>query len=235
MAKKVNPFEQDIHPPFPGFPEDALRFLQELKESNTREWFTQHKPRYEASVKTPMLSLLAVLAERMKEIDEEIELDAKTSMYRIYRDVRFSADKSPYKTHTAAAFTLRGYNRKTDAAFYFHITPGEIGIGGGLYAPSGEQLKKLRSAIAENADDLHAILSTKEIKGLFGGLTGDSLKRIPRGFDSEHPEAELLMRKQFLLWTTVPEQVIFRQSFTDTLVKHFSAMTPFIRYLLRYT
>ncbi|MCZ7557144.1 MAG: DUF2461 domain-containing protein [Bacteroidia bacterium] len=233
MAKKINPFDEHVQPPFAGFPKDMLRFFKELKANNTREWFLENKKRYEESVREPMLSLLDDLANRLRAVDSDIEIDPRKALYRINRDVRFSADKSPYKTNTAAAFTLRGYDRKVDAAYYFHIMPGEVGVGGGLYAPSGDQLKKLRPAIAANPDEFRAILADKKFARLFGGLTGESLTRVPQGFDKDHPAADLLMRKQFLAWAELPGKSLDDGGFADILVEHFTAMTPFIRYLLK--
>ena len=235
MAKKINPFELDTHPPFSGFPKDALAFLRALKENNTREWFLENKPRYEDVLRAPMLALLDTLALRLQTIDPEIEIDPKKAIYRINRDVRFSADKSPYKTSIAAAFTLRGYDRKTDAAYYFHIMPGQIGVGGGLYAPSGDQLKKLRAAVADQPEALRQILDEASFVKHFGALTGDSLSRVPRGYEKDHPAADLLQRKQFLAWTELPEKSIHTAGFADVLVDSFSAMTPFIRYLVKHS
>ncbi len=233
MAKLINPFDQDVHPPFAGFPKDMLRFFRDLKDNNTREWFTENKARYENSVRDPMLALLGDLATRLRTVDADIELEPKKALYRINRDVRFSADKSPYKTNTAAAFTLRGYDRKVDAAFYFHIMPGEVGVGGGLYAPSGDQLKKLRAAIAAKPDELRSIIADKAYKKLFKDLTGDSLTRVPQGYDKEHPDADLLKRKQFLAWAELPVKLLEGPGFADALVEHFAAMAPLIRYLLK--
>jgi uncharacterized protein (TIGR02453 family) len=235
MAKKINPFDQHVQPPFTGFPKDMLRFFKDLKANNTREWFLGNKSRYEQSVREPMLGLLADLADRLRAVDGDIELDPKKALYRINRDVRFSADKSPYKTNTAAAFTLQGYDRKVDAAFYFHIMPGEVGVGGGLYAPSGEQLKKLRPAIATSPDELRAILADKSFVKYFGQLTGESLARVPQGYEKDHPASDLLMRKQFLAWTELPIKSLDGAGFADTLVEHFTAMIPFIRFLLKNT
>jgi len=235
VAKKINPFEQDALPPFDGFPADAIRFLQDLKKNNDRDWFNENKARYETSVKDPMLQLLAALAVRMKSVHPDIELEPKKAMYRIYRDVRFSKDKSPYKTWIAAAFTYHGYDRKHDAAFYFHITPEEIGVGGGLYAPMGDRLKNLRAAIDSDASALRAILKEKKFKKHFGEMVGEELQRIPQGFDKEHPDADLLRKKQFLCWKTLPTSSIRKAEFLDELTTDFAAMAGFVRYLAEHS
>jgi uncharacterized protein (TIGR02453 family) len=235
MAKKINPFEQDVLPPFDGFPTDAIRFLRELKKNNDRDWFNENKSRFETSVKEPMLQLLAALAVRMKGVHPEIELEPKKAMYRIYRDVRFSKDKAPYKTWIAAAFTYQGFDRKQDAAFYFHITPEEVGVGGGLYAPAGDRLKNLRAAIDADAAELRGILKEKKFKKSFGELTGEELQRIPQGFDKEHPDADLLRKKQFLCWKALPTSVIRKAEFLDELAEDFAAMAAFVRYLAEHS
>jgi len=232
MAKKINPFEQDTLPPFDGFPKDALRFLRELKKNNEREWFNANKQRYEQNLKEPMQMLLSSLSVRMKDVHPDIVVEPKKSMYRIYRDVRFSKDKSPYKTWIAAAFTYAGYDRKHDAAFYFHITPEEVGIGGGLYAPQGPTLKKLRASIADDAEPLRAILREKKFRKHFGEMVGEELVRVPQGYEKDHPEAELLRKKQFLCWKTLPPARVTGAAFLDDLVETFDAMAPFIRYLV---
>ncbi len=235
MAKHINPFDQDTQPPFDGFSRDTMRFLKELKENNDRDWFNENKDRYEKSVKAPMLSLLTTLAARMKGVDADITLEPKKAMYRIYRDVRFSNDKSPYKTWIAAAFTYEGYDRKHDAAFYFHISTDEIGVGGGLYSPMGDRLKNLRKAIGEDARPLRKVLAAKAFKNEFGEMMGDELVRVPQGFEKDHPDADLLKKKQFLCWKTLPKSRMTQAEFTDDLVAAFKAMAPFVRYLAEHS
>ena len=235
MAKRINPFEQDVLPPFDGFPRDTLRFLRDLKKNNDRDWFNDNKQRYEQHVKAPMLQLLATLAVRMKAVEADIVLEPKKAMYRIYRDVRFSSDKSPYKTWIAAAFTYEGYDRKHDSAFYFHISPDEIGVGGGLYNPMGDKLKNLRAAIDADAASLRKILKGKSFVEHFGEMVGEELQRVPQGYDKDHPDADLLRKKQFLCWKALPAQTINDAEFLDTLVAHFKAMAPFVRYLVEHS
>lgn len=235
MAKLINPFHEDTLPPFNGFPKDTLRFLRELKKNNNREWFAENKERYESQVKEPMLMLLASLASRMQVRQPDVVLEPKNAMYRIYRDVRFSQDKSPYKVWIAAAFTYRGFDRKNDAAFYFHITPEEFGVGGGLYAPPGDKLKKLRKAIDADPAPLRAILKDKTFRKYFGELEGEELSRVPQGYDKEHPDADLLKKKQFLCWKTLPVTLVNDPSLPDQLTDHFSAMAPFVRWLVDHS
>jgi uncharacterized protein (TIGR02453 family) len=235
MSRLINPFQEDTPPPFTGFPEDTMRFLHELKQNNNREWFAAQKERYERNVKEPMLTLLDTLATRLRAVDPEITLDPKKAMYRIYRDVRFSADKSPYKVWLAAAFTYHGFDRKHDAAFYFHIMPEEIGVGGGLYAPQGDRLKNIRRAIDADASALRDILASSLFTRYFGALEGEELKRVPMGFDKEHPDADLLRKKQFLCWRILPVSLVTEAALADRLQEHFVAMAPFVRWLVDHS
>jgi uncharacterized protein (TIGR02453 family) len=233
--KTINPFEEDVRPPFDGFPEDALRFFRQLKRNNNREWFERNKPRYLESVRAPMESLLAGLGQKIRSFDANIPVEPKKAIYRIYRDIRFSKDKTPYKTQIAASFSYRGKERKTDAGFYFHLNDTAVGIGGGMYMPDADQLKSVRKAIALDAKPLIAALSGKKFIRLFGGLQGDMLARVPKGYPPDHPAAELLKRRQFLCWAEFEPSVALEAGFADLLFDHVKAMAPFVHYLAANT
>src|ERR1700741_1275629 len=146
--KNIGLMDIQIFPPFNGFPREGIKFLRQLKKNNNRDWFAEHKQEYEEFVKFPMQSLIASLHEPMLKLAPEFEVNPKRSLFRIYRDTRFSKDKTPYKTHVSAIFHLKG-GWAESAGYYVHIEPGEIYLGGGIYMPSGPQLKKIRSAIAK--------------------------------------------------------------------------------------
>ena len=235
MAKLSNPFLEDMLPPFEGFPKDALKFLKELKKNNNREWFTENKPRYDSALREPMETLLGSLQEKLRIYDPDIVIEPKRSIYRIYRDVRFSKDKTPYKTHIAAAFSFRGLNKNNEPGFYFHISDVEVGIGGGLYMPSSDQVKAMRKSLGHDASDLKKILAEKKFVTLFGGMEGEKLARIPQGYAPDHPDGELLKLKQYLCWKLLPPKAIFEDDFLAVLTEHFVAMTPLVRYLAAHT
>jgi len=234
MAVQRYPFELETPPDFVGFPEDTLAFLRELQANNNREWFATHKKRYEQHVRSPMLSLLSALAAHLATVDAAVEIEPKKAMYRIHRDVRFSADKSPYKTSVAASFTFRGRDRKTDPVLYFHISPEEVGVGGGLYQPSSDQLRRLRAAIDTEYEDLRRILGEKRFRKYYDGLLGETLRNVPRGYDKEHPAADLLQHKQYFAWTELPESSITTPEFTTLLVDRFTAVIPLLHFLFRH-
>jgi uncharacterized protein (TIGR02453 family) len=231
MAKHVNPFLQDDMPPFAGFPEDALKFFRALKKNNTREWFAENKARFDANVRGPMESLLAALAVRLQSRVPDLAIEPKKAIYRIYRDTRFSKDKTPYKTWCAASFSLAGQDRKTAPGYYFHFNDKELGIGGGLYAPLPAQLKALRAAIDRDPKPLLATVAEKSFKKLFGELDGEVLARVPQGYDKEHPSADLLRMKQYLCWVTMDPKIILDEDLLAILADHVIAMTPLVRWL----
>ena len=231
MAKFVNPFEENIHPPFAGFPADAVKFLKQLTRNNNREWFEANKPRYESSIRQPMESLLETLGGLLRLRVPDIAIDPKKSMYRIYRDVRFSKDKTPYKTWVAASCSLSGHDRKTAPGFYFHFTSKEIGVGGGLYAPDSNQLKNIRKAIDRDAATFRKLVSEKTFVKRFGELEGEKLVRVPQGFAADHPAADLLRMKQFLCWKEEDLALIHEPDFAGFLADHFEAMSRFVRWL----
>src|SRR6266571_7081769 len=133
---------------FPGLPKEGLQFLRSLKRNNNREWFQKHKSIYETQVKQPMESLIEFMATEFQRFAPEMVASPKASLFRIHRDTRFSKDKSPYKTHVAASFSVRGLDRHEGAGFYFHIAPTELWIGGGVYRPAPDELRSVRDHIA---------------------------------------------------------------------------------------
>ena len=189
---------------FAGFPPETLKFLRQLKRNNNREWFLAHKETYEQKVKGPMVDLVLALGGAMQSFAPEMVVDPKRAIYRIYRDVRFSADKSPYKTQVAAVFTPRGIPKNSSACLYFHISPEELIIAGGIYMPGSSELLAIRQHISSHTQELQTILNDREFKKMFGGLWGDQLSRAPKGFPPDHPAIDLLRYKQYLVSVTEP-------------------------------
>jgi uncharacterized protein (TIGR02453 family) len=178
---------------------DTLQFLDDLKANNNRDWFLENKKRYEA-FKKDYQQLVADLLDAMKPLDPSLEmLEVKNCTFRINRDIRFSKDKTPYKSHLGIWLSsgAKGLNR---SGYYIHLEKGASFIAGGLYCPESEDLKKMRKEIAFFYDDLEAILAEKDFKSEFGDFDRnekDTLKNPPRGYDKEHPAIELLKLKSF--------------------------------------
>ncbi|HTX17081.1 MAG TPA: DUF2461 domain-containing protein [Bacteroidota bacterium] len=231
-AEKVPLSDMDFYPPFDGFPPEGLDFLKRLKRNNNRPWFDKHKEEYESHVKLPMLSLIAALRPHFERFAPEFDINPKRSIFRIYRDIRFSKDKTPYKTHVAAHFVLRGKPKGVEGSgFYMQIEPGGIFLGGGLYMPDGDQLKGIRRAIAARPDQFLSILNNPRFKKLFGKLEGETLQRVPKGYEPDHKMAEWLKFKQFFVGVELPESKCLKEKFASDAATIFETATPLVRFL----
>jgi uncharacterized protein (TIGR02453 family) len=220
------------YPPFTGFPKEGLRFFQQLKKNNNREWFTRHKADYERFVKVPMQSLVASLQPEFDAFAPEFDLNPKHAIFRIYRDVRFSKDKSPYKTHSAAHFVIPGKPKGLEGSgYYLHIEPGEVFIGAGIYIPSSDQLKRIRKGIVEKSSAFLSIIDNKPFRKRFGPLKGEVLRRIPKGFDPDHPMGKYLKLKQFFVGSTFDDSVCGNERFVKLCLQTYRATAPFVDFL----
>jgi uncharacterized protein (TIGR02453 family) len=217
--------------PFSAFPTEGLKFLRSLKRHNNREWFQQHKDIYEHSVKGPMEDLISALATDFAKFAPEMVASPKASAYRIYRDTRFTKDKSPYKTHVAAVFPRTGLGKHEGAGFYLHIAPTELLLGGGLYMPLPEDLSAVREAIAAHPKSFLKVIDSAQFRRFFGSMAGERLSRVPRGFPADHPAADFLRYKQFLASRTLTAEAATTASFYRLVVDTFRAMVPFVRFL----
>jgi uncharacterized protein (TIGR02453 family) len=215
----------------PRFPPETVRFLRALKRNNRREWFNTRKDQYAAEVRGPMMAVIERLAIDFRAFAPELVASSKTSIYRIYRDTRFSEDKTPYKTHIAAIFPWRGLPKHEGAGVYFHVAPDGVWIGGGMYAPPTPQLHAVREHIAVNVKRLRAIVESAAFKKTVGILEGERLQRVPRGFPQDHPAAEYLKYRQFLAGRELPASFATSPSFYTTLIAVFRRVVPFARFL----
>jgi uncharacterized protein (TIGR02453 family) len=217
---------------FPGFPKEGMAFLRALKKNNDREWFTPRKATFESTVKQPMIELVGALHKEMLRFAPDYVGDAAKCVYRIYRDTRFSNDKTPYKTFASALFLRNGFDKYTGgAAFYFAVSPDNIEVAGGVYTPDRDVLLEVRQHIVANHKRLLAILGAAKVKKLLGELQGESLSRVPKGFDPEHPAADLIRRKSFLLDVTLDPKLATTPDLFKELITRIQAMTPFVEFL----
>src|SRR3989441_5175776 len=160
----------------PRFTPAALKFLRALKRNNRREWFNAHRDDYEAHVRKPMTDIVERLAIDLRGFAPEIVASPKLSMYRIHRDTRFSENKAPYKTHVAAVFPTRGLPKHEGAGLYFHVSPDEVWVGGGMYAPQTPQLLAVREHIAANLRRLRALVESPTFRRTVGELDRERLQ-----------------------------------------------------------
>jgi len=188
---------------FKGFPKEFFRFFIELKKNNNRDWFAANKPRYHESVVAPMGEYIVSIASHLQSISPFYTADPRAhggSMFRIYRDTRFSKDKTPYKTHAACHFRHEVGRDAHAPGFYMHIETDRVSIGGGIWRPPAKQLGLIREFIADNPSAWEKLISFSAIKTM-GGIQGDSLKRPPRGYDPDAKHIEDLKHKSFYLMT----------------------------------
>ena len=212
------------------FTPKTLSFLRSLKRNNKREWFQARKDQFDAHCRAPMVEIVERLAVDMRAFAPELIADPKLSLFRQYRDTRFSDDKTPMKTAVAATFPHRMLGRMNGASFYFEIGPDHVWIGGGAYRPDTSQLHLIREHIAANHRQLHSMVTSRAFKKL-GGLKGDTLTRVPRGFDQAHPAAPYLMHKQFMSFREEAGAFATSKDFYKNLVGTFRTLAPLVQFL----
>jgi uncharacterized protein (TIGR02453 family) len=216
---------------FPGFPPQALKFLRQLEKNNNREWFQAHKSDYEAYVKAPMHELVMGVGEDLETFTAGLQTDPKKAIYRIHRDVRFSNDKRPYKTHLAATFFPKGVEKHAGAGYYFHIAPKEIFLGGGVYMPGPKELYAIRKRLSKDAASYRKLTGAASFQRLFGEVQGARLKRPPKGFSADDPALDLLLGKQFLGAAQLPPETAETPKLQTEIAKRFAALYPWIDWL----
>lgn len=212
------------------FTPKTLSFLRSLKRNNTREWFHEHRDQYELHCKQPVTEVVQRLADDFRSFAPEMLADPKVSLFRQFRDTRFSDDKTPMKTHIAATFPNRKLGRMNGASFYFEIAPGWVWIGGGLWRPDASQLQLVRDHIVDNQRALDAIVKPPQFKKL-GGLQGDRMTRVPRGYAKDHPAAVYLQHRQFMAYREEPAALAYAPDFYKQLRSTFEAIAPLVRFL----
>jgi uncharacterized protein (TIGR02453 family) len=213
----------------PGF----FRFLQELKSHNQRDWFIKNKARYESDVRDPFLHLLADLRHRLSKVSPHFVVDSSPvggSMMRIHRDVRFSKDKSPYKTSVSAHFWHAHGKEGLTPAFYLHLEPGRSSAGGGLWRPPPEGLQLIRQAIVSRTSQWRKVVSGRSFR-MGCGMAGESLKRPPPGFDAAHPFIEDIKRKDFATSVVLENQDLLRQDAVRVVLGALQSSASFVRFV----
>jgi len=207
---------------------DNFDFLKKLKKNNNRDWFNTNKDEYLKQHQNTIDFADALLVELNKHDNIETPT-GKKSLFRIYRDVRFSKDKSPYKTHWAGGF--KRATQELRGGYYFHIELGNTMLGGGFWAPNKEDLQRIREDIAADDSELRKILNSKSFKDTFGILEGEQLKTCPKGFDKEHPAVDLLRYKQFIISTKFTDEEVLSDDFVIKVNEAFKKMRPFFDYM----
>ena len=213
------------------FTPQTLKVLRALKRNNDREWFRARKDVYEEHVRAPMLMVIERLANDFRAFAPEILASPKASLYRIYRDTRFSADKTPLKIHVSASFRWKGLPKGESAGLYLEVHPQWVWMGGGFWAPPPPQLVRIREHIAETYPEIRRLSTRRTFTRVLGPLDGEKLTRVPRGYPKDHPAAEYLKFKQFLGGREFPAEFATSARFYPALVETYKTLMPLIRFL----
>lgn len=211
------------------FPSEALTFLRGLAKNNNRDWFQPRKEIFETKCKAPMLELIEAVNAELMDFSPEHVTDPKKAFYRIYRDTRFSADKTPYKTHIAAIFPRKGFDKHASAGFYFHLAPTGIVVAAGMYMAGPDELRAVRTFLSEHHEDFRK--AAKGPEKLMGTLEGSAVTRMPKGFDPESPAADLIRMKQWLYGAELDLELATSPKLCGELTKRFRAAAPVVELL----
>lgn len=210
---------------------EILQFLRELAANNNREWFHANKGRYDV-LKKAFGEQVQELINRISLFDPEITgLEVKDCVYRIYRDIRFSPDKRPYKIYMGAYIAKSGGRKSEYGGYYVHLEPDGCMLSGGIYMPEPALLKKLRQDIYDQADEFIEILETPVFKKAYGGLEGEMLSRVPAGFPPDTPYADILKHKNFTVGSYKPDSFFEKEDWMDKAIVDFKTLQPFNRFL----
>jgi len=228
MPTKQKPAPTGAAPVAAHLRPEGLKFLRGLEKHNDRAWFNERKAVYEAELKEPMLAIIRRITDAMTEFAPNHVRPAEKSLFRIYRDTRFSHDKRPYKTHVAAWWSHMGMEKTSGAGYYFQVSPKGVVIAAGSYMPEKEQLAAIRHWLLENHVSFRKVLQTAAIRRVFNEFEGEALTRPPKGFPCEHPAMDLIKQKQWGLSTTLPIATALKNDFAQTLIKHFKLLAPMV-------
>jgi uncharacterized protein (TIGR02453 family) len=214
----------------PGFAPKAIAFLRALKRHNEREWFHARRAQYDADLVAPMTAIVERLAHDFRTFAPDLVADPKVSLFRPWRDTRFSENKAPLKTHIAAGFPNRTLGKGNGAGFYVEVAADYVWMGGGIYAPDSRHLQAIREHIAEHRARFERVLAAPAFRAL-GGLQGDRLTRVPRGWAKDHPAAAYLVHKQFLGFREEKADFATRPDFYAELLRTLKAFAPLVNFL----
>jgi len=218
---------------FIAFEPSLFQFLRDLAKNNNREWFQKNKARYQSQVVSPVTAFIEAMMPRLDKITNAINVDSRPnggSMFRIYRDARFSKDKRPYKENVGCHFRHRAGKDAHAPGYYIHLEPGNVFFGGGIWMPPSDILHKIRDSIDVDQKRWLSLRNSKKIQDL-GGIQGDGLKNPPRGFSAEHPCIDDLKRKSLFVMLRVDEADVYDSDFITRVTKVYKDIAPLMEFL----
>jgi len=212
--------------------QDFIDFFKELSQNNHRDWFHENKKRYQKSVKEPFYALVASVIGKAQQHEPEIQIQPKDAVFRINRDIRFSKDKTPYKTFFSAVVSKAGRRDHQYPGIYFQLGPGQSWIGGGCYGPDKDGLNKIRQSIAQNPSQLDKLLKDGTFKKFYGELKGEKNKRLPKEFKEASEKQPLIFNKQFYYMAEYEDEgLLLRDDLDDVIIDHYLAAKPLNEFL----
>jgi uncharacterized protein (TIGR02453 family) len=212
----------------PYFRPEAFTFLRNLAKHNDRAWFQPRKTQFEAELREPMLAIVRKVTDAMLDFAPSHVRPAEKSLFRIYRDTRFSSDKRPYKTHVAAWWSHQGLQKTSGAGYYFHVSAKEVVIAAGAYMPEKEQLAAIRHWLLDNHADFRKLLKKPAVRKAFTEFEGNALTRPPKGFPNDHPALDLIQCRQWGLAATLPAKAALDAGFAATIIRYFRLAAPMV-------
>jgi uncharacterized protein (TIGR02453 family) len=201
------------------FNQDFLDFFSELTKNNNRDWFNENKKRYELTVKKPFEEFVEEMIHRISDEEDDVRITPKEAIFRIYRDVRFSKDKAPYKTHASAIISPKGRKDFTVPGWYIQLSSEDVRFYSGMHVMEKDQLQKFREHIAANLDEFETLLNEKDFKKYFGKIHGEQHKRVPKEFQGVHEKQPLIANKNFYYFAKLEPKKILSRTLTDQLMK----------------
>ncbi len=212
----------------PYFRPEALTFLRNLKRHNDRAWFQPRKAQFEAELKEQMLAVVRKITDAMVDFAPNHVRPAEKSVFRIYRDTRFSSDKRPYKSHVAAWWSHQGFDKTSGAGYYFSVSPKEVIIAAGSYMPDKDQLAAIRHWLLDHHKELRKLLRSPKVRKHFTEFEGNSLVRPPKGFPCDHPGMDLIRCRQWGLAATLPAKAALKKDLADVIIRYFKVAAPVV-------
>lgn len=216
---------------FAGFPQGTLKFLRDLDKNNNRDWFEAHRQAYLDDVKLPTEAFAGAVSAELTKFAPSYAIEPRKAVYRIYRDTRFSANKTPYKTHVSALFYNSALGKHEAGAFYVEISPKYVGVAAGVYMPDADRLRAIRAHILEHHARFARLVRGKALVECFGELQGERLSRPPKGFLTEHPAIEWIKHKQWYYWRELDTSLATSERLMDEVVSRFRKSAPVIEFL----
>jgi uncharacterized protein (TIGR02453 family) len=213
------------------FSDDAIKFLRGLAKNNDRAWFDPRKDVYERELKAPMLAVIDEINAALADFSPEHVRPAHKCMMRIYRDIRFSKDKKPYKTQVAAWWSRAGLEKTSGGGFYFHVSATGVQVAAGVYMPEKEQLLAIRRMLEERHAEYRALVGSRKLRALLEPFDGNAMTRPPKGFAADSPALDLILQRQWGVSAALPVDVATTPALVKEIVKRFRAAAPLVKLL----